>query len=76
MRKLDGSIGNNGTAGVRVETPDQKRKRLIDEAYDLDSELSYIESQLWDTVREIENLNPTKKELKSGVQDLIDFYGT
>ena len=75
MRKLDGSIGNAGTAGVRVETSDQKRKRLIKEAYDLDYEISFFEGQIHDIVREIQNLNPTKKELKEGAQDLIDSYG-
>jgi hypothetical protein len=78
MRKLDGSIGTVGntcTAGVRVETPAQKRKRLIGEAEEMDTELSFLESQLWDTVREIQDLKPTKKELEDGVQDLIDCYG-
>jgi hypothetical protein len=59
----------------KVETPSAKRKRLINEAYDLDQELSFIESQLYDTVREIQSLSPTKKELEDGVQDLIDCYG-
>jgi hypothetical protein len=67
--------GNNGTAGVRIESQTAKRKRFINEAYDLDQELSFIESQLWDTVKEIQHLNPTKKELKEGVQVLIDCYG-
>lgn len=71
-----GTMGNICDPGVRVETPNQKRKRLIQEAADLDMELSFIESQLWDTVREIQNLNPTKKELNEGVQDLIDAYGS
>lgn len=75
MRKLDGSVGNNGTAGVRIETLTAKRKRLIDKAYNLEQEILFIEPQLWNIVREIQDLNPTKKELNDGVQDLIDCYG-
>jgi hypothetical protein len=75
MRKLDGSVGNNGTAGVRIETAVQKRKRLIDKAYDLDLEIFFIETQVCNMVKEIQDLKPTKKELNDGVQDLIDCYG-
>jgi hypothetical protein len=48
---------------------------IINEAIDLDQEFSFIESQLWNIVREIQDLTPTKKELKDGVQVLIDCYG-
>jgi len=60
---------------MKKETNTQKRKRLINEACDLDMELSFIEGQLHDIVNEIQNLNPTKKELNEGVQDLINCYG-
>jgi hypothetical protein len=64
-----------GVSGTRKkETNGQLRKKLINEAYDLEQELGFIESQLIETVSEIKKLNPTKKELKSGVQDLIDCY--
>jgi hypothetical protein len=78
MRKLDGSIGTvggKGTVDVRKETTTEKRKRLINKASELEMELSHIESQLWDTVIQIQDLKPTKKELEDGVQDLIDCYG-
>ena len=75
MKKETGTMGHMGTAGIRIETQDQKRKRLINDAYDLDQEYSFIESQLWDIVSQIQNLHPTKKELKDGVQILIDCYG-
>jgi hypothetical protein len=54
---------------------DKKRKELIAEAVDLDIELSFIEDRLHNIVPEIQDLNPTKKELKNGVQELIDCYG-
>jgi hypothetical protein len=59
----------------KIETPDQKRKRLIEAAYDLDQHLEYMEATLRGVVTEIQELSPTKKELKDGVQDLIDCYG-
>jgi hypothetical protein len=59
-----------------METQAQKRKRLIQEAADMDMELSMLESQLWDIVREIQKLKPTKKELEDGAQALIDCYGS
>ena len=49
---------------MKKEGENQKRKRLIDEAYDLDQKCSYIESRLWEIVSEIQDLNPTKKESK------------
>lgn len=57
------------------ENSTQKRKRLIQDAIDLDQELSFIEGNLHDLVAEIQDLNPTKKELKEGLQDLINWYG-
>lgn len=54
---------------------DYKRKKLISEAIELDMEHDFIESQLWDLVGQIQKLKPTKKELKNGVQDLINWYG-
>jgi hypothetical protein len=70
-----GTMGRACDADVRKETQNQKRKRLIAEAYDLEQEYSFIESQLWITVSEIQDLKPTKKELNDGVQALIDRYG-
>jgi hypothetical protein len=79
MKKVEkgttGTMGHTCPAGIRIETQNQKRKRLISEAYDLDQEYSFIESRLWEIVEEIQDLNPTKQELKSGVQVLIDCYG-
>ena len=64
-----------GTAGTRsVETDKQKRKRLINEAYELEHEIQYNEYRISDILEEIKKLNPTKAELKSGVQDLLDCY--
>jgi len=53
---------------------DKERKKLIEEARDLDMELSFIEDRLRGIVERIQELNPTKKELKE-IEDLIDCYG-
>lgn len=54
---------------------DKKRKELIRRAETLDAELSFIEGEITNIVCEIQDLKPTKKELKEGVQDLINWYG-
>lgn len=54
---------------------DKKRKELIKRAEDLDAKLSFIEGEIMNIVCEIQDLKPTKKELKEGVQDLINWYG-
>lgn len=54
---------------------DKKRKELITQAEEMDAEIYFLESELWDIVRAIQDLKPTKKELKNGVQELIDAYG-
>jgi uncharacterized coiled-coil DUF342 family protein len=54
---------------------DKKRKILIDRAYELDAKLQFVEDDLRDIVEEIQDLKPTRKELKNGVQALIDCYG-
>ena len=65
-----------GTAGTRsVETDKQKRKRLIKEAYELEHEIQHNEYIISDVLEQIKKLNPTKTELKGGLQDLIDCYG-
>jgi len=64
-----------GVASTRSkETDSQLRKRLIDEAQDLFYEIECIESELIEKVHLIKKLNPTKKELENGVQDLMDCY--
>ncbi len=45
---------------------DKKRKKLINRAIELDQELSFIENDLHNIVSEIQDLKPTKKELKMG----------
>jgi hypothetical protein len=52
----------------------KKRKKLIDDAYKLDENICFSEDELHLTLREIQELNPTKKELKDGLQTLMDCY--
>jgi hypothetical protein len=59
---------------MKKETDNQKRKRMINEAYELEQEMMYIEYCLSDIISDIKKLNPTKAELKKGLQDLIDCY--
>jgi len=59
---------------MKKETDNQKRKRLIREAYDMEQNFYSIESELTEKVSEIKKLFPAKRELNSGVQDLIDCY--
>ena len=63
-----------GTAGIRIETDKQKRKRLINEAYELEHEVQHNEYVISDVLKQIIKLNPTKTELKGDLQDLIDCY--
>jgi len=63
-----------GTAGTRIETDNQKRKRLINEAIKMECEIQHLEYQLADSLNEIKKLHPTKKELKEGLEDLMDCY--
>lgn len=58
---------------TKIET--KRRKELIEEAIYLAGQFDFIESQLFDLLEEIKKLKPTKKELKMGAQELIDFYG-
>lgn len=60
---------------AKKETNAQKRTRLINEAGEMEEELSYLEECLASTIADIMQLNPTKKELSDGLQDLIDCYG-
>lgn len=59
-----------------MESKKARRTKLIEEAIELDQEVSFIEYRLRDIVSEIEALEPTKKELSEGVQELIDCYGS
>jgi uncharacterized coiled-coil DUF342 family protein len=63
-----------GTAGTRIETNIQKRKRLIKEAEEMNFEIQHLEYDLSATLHEINQLNPTKKELKHGLEDLMNMY--
>lgn len=58
----------------KVETDNQKRKRLIREVETLAHEIEYNEYKISETLEQIKKLHPTKTELKSGVQDLMDCY--
>jgi hypothetical protein len=78
MRKLDGSIGavgDEGTAGVRVESRSQKLTRLANEAGDFDQEIQWAQSRFDSVVHEIKSMKPTKREIKSrNMQDFLDSY--
>jgi hypothetical protein len=70
-----GTMGNICDPGVRVETRKQKMARLIDEANNLANEIEYAEYKMPFVLKEIKELNPTKKELEiDGVQYLLDTY--
>lgn len=59
---------------IKPETNTEKRKRLIDDAINLSEEVDYYEYKLMRTLDKIKALNPTKKELDDGLQELIDMY--
>ncbi len=54
---------------------DKLRKDLIQRAFELDEAYSFLEEDLIELVEEIQKLNPTPRELKLGLQTLIDTYG-
>jgi AAA+ ATPase superfamily predicted ATPase len=56
------------------ETDNQKRKRLIAEAYEIAHKIECDEYEISEILYEIKELNPTKAELKSGIRDLMDCY--
>jgi uncharacterized coiled-coil DUF342 family protein len=58
----------------KVETDNQKRKRLINEAVEMECEIQHLEYHISETLEQIKTLHPTKKELKEGLQDLMDCY--
>lgn len=57
-----------------MKQDDKKRKQLIEDAGELDQQIQFCESELAQLLSEIRDLNPTKKELKDGLQDLMDCY--
>lgn len=59
---------------TKKETDNQKRKRFINEAYELEHEIMYNENIISELLSEIKKLKPTKAELKYGLQELIDCY--
>jgi len=52
----------------------QKRRQLIEQANLLKEEIDYAEYKLPSVLKSIVELNPTKAELKDGLQDLFDEY--
>jgi uncharacterized protein YoxC len=53
----------------------KKRKMLIELANDLNDNIQYNEYNLQSVIEQIKEFSPTRKELKDGLQDLIDCYG-
>jgi hypothetical protein len=52
----------------------KKRKELIELANDLDDNIQYDEYHLKSVLEQIKEFNPTRKELKDGLQNLMDCY--